>query len=297
MIRIVRTAWLLPVLTICACAGSGEELIGDSDTDAIDDDAGSEVEFGAEDGEIDETVGEDGTDACIPADEICDGLDNDCDTSTDEEFDLQTDVENCGACGMSCELPNADAICVSSACVVGACHIGFVDADGAPWNGCEYACTSTGSAESRADGTCDDGLDNDCDTRTDRTDPDCEPCVPELCDGLDNDCDGLVDEDFDLDFDPLHCGRCRYACPGRPNAVPICVLGECDIACVAGWEDRDGLVANGCETVCAPGADPSAETTCDGVDNDCDGLTDEGYVPYECGFGPCVRRSVCRRGR
>jgi hypothetical protein len=47
--------------------------------------------------------------------------------------------------------------------------------------------------------TCDDGIDNDCDTLIDAADPDCPTCTitedPEVTcdDGLDNDCDGFID--------------------------------------------------------------------------------------------------------
>jgi hypothetical protein len=44
--------------------------------------------------------------ACQPgtaaAQEACDGADDDCDGSIDEGFDLQTDANNCGACGTRC---------------------------------------------------------------------------------------------------------------------------------------------------------------------------------------------------
>ena len=39
--------------------------------------------------------------AC-PRNEVCDGLDNDCNGKVDELFDLQTDARNCGACGITC---------------------------------------------------------------------------------------------------------------------------------------------------------------------------------------------------
>jgi len=46
--------------------------------------------------------------------EICNGFDDDCDGSTDEGFNLQTDTLNCGSCGNECVEAQ---ICAAGACV------------------------------------------------------------------------------------------------------------------------------------------------------------------------------------
>jgi hypothetical protein len=126
--------------------------------------------------------------------------------------------------------------------------------------------------------------------------PGCIAGAPELCDGRDNDCDGLTDESFDLDFDVVNCGACGNACAGGPHAAGVCVLRECTALCAPGWSDLDGDPRNGCEAGCTP-TSPATETSCNGVDNDCDGRTDEDWTSTgECGTGFCERSSICFRG-
>ncbi|MEM9454335.1 MAG: DUF4114 domain-containing protein [Myxococcota bacterium] len=98
--------------------------------------------------------------------------------------------------------------------------------------------------------------------------PLCEP-TPEVCDGLDNDCDQAVDE-------------------GNPEGGGACDSGEHGI-CAAGTEVcQQGSLA------CVPNASPVAET-CDGLDNDCDGVVDEGNPG---GGGACTTGSpgICAPG-
>jgi len=209
--------------------------------------------------------------ACPPSGaELCDTLDNDCDGAIDEEFDLATDLEHCGACGNTCVFANAGASCAASTCAMGGCNTGFVDLDADPSNGCEYRCTATGA---------------------------------ETCNTVDDDCDGTIDEGFDLSTDPMHCGVCGRVCSFL-NAVGACApdmagAPVCSIAmCMPGFSDIDRDPTTGCEYPCTPtgGADE-----CDGVDDDCDGAIDEAdpLVGSPCGSstGSCtVGVSSCQLG-
>lgn len=218
--------------------------------------------------------------------------------------DRRSDSNNCGACGLVCAPPNGTGSCQAGACVVDSCNANFLDLDSNAANGCEYACAQAPGAE-----VC-DGLDNDCNGAIDESPIDqsignacgsndigvcafgavacvagalscqgaIEPALVEQCDGLDDDCDGRVDEDYAFFGDVNNCGGCGRVCSaGGPNTLPYCVEGTCQTgSCVGGWRDADGdWAGNGCE-VCL--ASPPGAEVCNGLDDNCDGVADEGDV-------------------
>jgi hypothetical protein len=77
--------------------------------------------------------------------EACDLIDNDCDGTADEVFDLQTDAANCGTCGNVCSMPNATASCVQGQCGLASCAVGYADCDGLAGDGCEALLASDAS--------------------------------------------------------------------------------------------------------------------------------------------------------
>jgi hypothetical protein len=225
-----------------------------------------------------------------PTFEACDTLDNDCDGQVDEETNKLTDPRNCGSCGFVCNLPNAIEGCAGGQCTIAACVAQFHDNNGITADGCEFGpCTIQGNE------VC-NGIDDDCNPATDEANlpPPPNLCLAQgecagatascqgangfrcsyagtvstdangnvvqetACDGLDNDCDGLIDEgqpNLGQECTDNGVGVCRgtgtFQCnPADPNGPAICVITN-------------------------PGGSPSPEA-CDGLDNDCDGVVDNG---------------------
>lgn len=99
--------------------------------------------------------------------EICDGIDQDCDTWADEDFNLLTDIENCGGCNVVCEVDNAAPVCSDGECEIAECDLGWGDCNDDPRDGCETdltaedscgTCADLGGALGTACGTCGDGV-------------------------------------------------------------------------------------------------------------------------------------------
>ena len=94
------------------------------------------------------------------------------------------------------------------------------------------------------------------------TDPNSYPGAPEICDGLDNDCDGEVDE-------------------GNVCCVDADEDGYEDIAC--GGTDCDDADPNNF---------PGNPEVCDGADNNCDGVVDEGFDQDYDGIADCFDNCI-----
>ncbi len=94
----------------------------------------------------------------------------------------------------------------------------------------------------------------------------CILAASEVCDGLDNDCDGVVDNGLEYqnwyaDYDGDGIGNYwdyYFYCTGSPGYVNN--LGDCD--------DYNPSIGSGSTEVC------------DGIDNDCNGINDDG-IPYQ----------------
>src|SRR5690606_20579450 len=91
------------------------------------------------------------------------------------------------------------------------------------------------------------------------------PAGVEVCNGRDDDCDGAADD-------------------GLVPVATSCGLGACAAVgvrtCVGGQEVDS----------CQPGLAADGDATCDARDDDCDGASDEDFLPMgtECGTGACA---------
>jgi hypothetical protein len=226
-------------------------------------------------------------DACVVAAELCNGTDDDCDGRADEDFDLQTSLQHCGACNAACasDPANGSFSCAAGMCVLG-CDPRFGNCDSNDDNGCEASlatavnCGACGTACPVAEPFCEvSGASASCvstcslgttmcgdacaDLQTDVTNcGTCDNVCPTPanatatctggtcafdCDGGFADCDGDAPGCETMLGTTAACSGCGDVC-AAPNTIPSCISSACDYMCMTGFGDCDGSFTNGCET-------------------------------------------------
>ncbi len=206
---------------------------------------------------------------CTDPGDVCDGIDNNCNGVVDEGHTLYCNLPAGHAARDLCTNPGEVCNGIDDNCN------GIID-EGGVCGGC------TPTAE-----IC-DGLDNDCDGVVDGIDRPCgsstgvcttgtQTCTAgawgtcsgtgpsaEICDGLDNDCDGVIDGQV------RSCG----------SAVGACTPGS-------------QLCTGGMWGMCVGASGPWTEI-CNGVDDNCNGMVDEGDPGGGASCGSAV--GVCTPG-
>jgi hypothetical protein len=137
-----------------------------------------------------------------------------------------------------------------------------------------------------------------------------------ICDGVDDDCDGVADDDYASQSTSCGTGACartgstscvngsvQDSCTSGPPAAVDTICDGVDEDC-SGTADEDyvsqstscgvGACAAAGSTACVsgnvvdgctPGSPAASDATCDGIDENCSGVADEGY---QAGTTSCV---------
>ncbi|MCB9760224.1 MAG: hypothetical protein H6739_10350 [Alphaproteobacteria bacterium] len=220
------------------------------------------------------------------ANEACNGIDDDCDGEIDDAVgdlwyadvdgdgygDPEAATESCeGASGTvadntDCDdtrsdvFPGGEEVCdeLDNDCDAtvdeGATTTFFQDLDGDGHGDVDFTTEACARPTGYADG------DQDCDDADAAVNPD----AAELCDGIDNNCDGTVDEDTATDAATWYVDTDGDGYGDATSPLTACAQPSGAVADSTDCDDGEATT------------NPGADEYCDSVDNDCNGLVDDG---------------------
>ena len=260
----------------------------DSDGDGYGTDSISATEctapsgFVATDGDCDD---EDAT-AYPGADEVCDGVDNDCSGEVDDDavdivvwyIDADEDGHGSSAISISACDPISGFVAAGDDCddSDGAISPSATEECDGIDNDCDDEIDESGSTVWYLDGD-GDGYGTDLDTTASCDAPDgyvstggdCEddvaevnPGADEVCDDVDNDCDDEIDEDA-TDADTWYEDFDEDGYGNAAEAIELCTSPPGYVSNATDCNDNDATI------------NPDAEETCNAIDDDCDGAVDD----------------------
>jgi hypothetical protein len=209
------------------------------------------------DGKFTTCVGE-----VTPLPETCNYTDDDCNGYVDDLFADAAVLAHCNSPACSPNFPDAAITCWGPD--PGICGAGTLACQGGPRGGTPNGCNEF-----------------------------IHTPAMETCNGIDDDCNGTIDDGLDQEGPCTLDDGSMWPADANPfeGGKPTLILGACangNLTCVDTACDEHGCKDAGDQ--CMP-TQPAPET-CDGLDNDCNGQTDE----HSCSTAPAGNQFCCTSG-
>ena len=250
----------------------------DADGDAYGDTATAVVSCTQPTGYVTDNTDCDDTDAALNPSmaEACDGIDNNCSGTADDGLtfeDWYTDADGdtygddatvVNTCAKPTDAVSTGGDCddVDDTINPGATEVceDTIDQD---CDGIDPMCTGD---DTDGDGYCDAQACSDGSTPGDCDDADdtVYPGADEICDGQDNDCDGNIDGPDSTDATTSYADLDGDTYGDDSSSITDCAIPTDYVLDNTDCDDDDDALS------------PGATEVCDGIDNNCDGATDEG---------------------